>query len=188
MRKHIKAYLITDPNLYPNSPLKFYDFYKNILDSHAISFACYRDKESPNPKLFEVFLKLNQSYQIPSLLNSYFDVALQYGFDGLHCNGKQMHQISDAIQKLPLVFFSAHNEQEIKEADSYGANGIAISPIFQTPNKGKPLGVDFLKRLDLNCYKAEIFALGGIISQKEILEISQIPFCGFASIRYFLNS
>ena len=188
MRKRIKAYLITDPNLYPSSPLKFYDFYKNILDSHAISFACYRDKESPKPKLFEVFLKLNQNYQIPSLLNSHFEMALEYGFDGLHCNGKQIQQISDAKQKLPLVFFSAHNEQEIREADSYGADGITLSPIFATPNKGKPLGIDFLKTLNLDCYKAKIFALGGIISQKEILEISRIPFCGFASIRYFLSS
>ncbi len=113
-------------------------------------------------------------------------MALKYGFEGLHCNGNQIRQITLAKQKLPLVFFSAHNTEEIKKADSYGANGITISPIFATPNKGKPLGVDFLKTLNPKDYKAEIFALGGIISQKKVLEISQTPICNFASIRYFL--
>lgn len=186
MRKRIKAYLITDPSLYPNSPLEFYDFYRKILDSHTINFSCYRDKGTPNPKLLEVFLKLNQNYKIPSLLNSHLDMALKYGFEGLHCKGSQIHQIASVKQKLPLVFFSAHNKKEIKEADSYGADGITISPIFPTPNKGKPLGVDFLKTLNPKDYKAEIFALGGIISQKEVLEISKTPICNFASIRYFL--
>ena len=145
MRKRIKAYLITDSKLYPTSPREFQNFYRRILDSHQIDFACYRDKQNVfNPSLLEVFLKLNQYYKIPSLVNSNLAIALKFGFDGLHCNGMQMQQIAEAKKKIPLVFYSAHSSEEILQADLEGANGITISPIFKTQNKGQPLGIDFL--------------------------------------------
>ncbi|MDE5603593.1 MAG: thiamine phosphate synthase, partial [Helicobacter sp.] len=86
MKKLIKAYLITSPTLYPATPSDFTTFYKKILDTHKIHFACYRDKTLAfNPKLLEIFLKLNQSYKIPSLINSNFELGIKFGFDGLHC-------------------------------------------------------------------------------------------------------
>ncbi|TLD89237.1 thiamine phosphate synthase [Helicobacter sp. MIT 05-5294] len=188
MRKPIKAYLITEPTLYPTTSLKFYDFYLKIIESHPIHFAAYRDKACHfNPALIEVFLKLNQKHKIPSLLNSNLDLAIQFGFDGVHCNSSQMWQIPLAKTKLPFVFFSAHNLQEMREADKQGANGITISPIFQTPNKGIPLGIDFLKTLNPKDFLAEIFALGGIISQQQLQQLAQTKIQNFASIRYFLS-
>ena len=179
MRKHIKAYLITDSKLYPTSPREFQNFYQRILDSHQIDFACYRDKQN-------VF-KLNQYYKIPSLVNSNLAIALKFGFDGLHCNGMQMQQIAEAKKKIPLVFYSAHSSEEILQADLEGANGITISPIFKTQNKGQPLGIDFLEKLNPKNYQAEIFALGGIIGAKEVEAISKTSIKSFASIRYFLS-
>lgn len=187
-RKPIKAYLITEPTLYPKTPSKFYDFYTRILERHSIHFAAYRDKDSNfNPTLIEVFLKLNQKHRIVSLLNSNLDLAIQFGFDGVHCNGSQMQQIRIAKEKLPYIFFSAHSLQEIREANQQGANGITISPIFKTPNKGTPLGIDFLNALEPKDFSAEIFALGGIITQTQIQKLSTTKIKSFASIRYFLN-
>lgn len=188
VRKHIKAYLITDSKLYPTSPREFQNFYQRILDSHQIDFACYRDKQNVfNPSLLEVFLKLNQYCKIPSLVNSNLAIALKFGFDGLHCNGMQMQQIAEAKKKIPLVFYSAHSSKEILQADLEGANGITISPIFKTQNKGQPLGIDFLEKLNPKNYQAEIFALGGIIGAKEVEAISKTSIKNFASIRYFLS-
>lgn len=188
MRKPIKAYLITEPTLYPKTPLKFHDFYARILERHSIHFAAYRDKDSNfNPALIEVFLNLNQRHRIISLLNSNLDLAIQFGFDGVHCNSSQMQQIRIAKEKLPYVFFSAHSLQEIQEANQQGADGITISPIFETPNKGTPLGIEFLNALEPQEFSAEIFALGGIITQAQIQKLSTTKIKNFASIRYFLD-
>ncbi|WP_297812287.1 thiamine phosphate synthase [uncultured Helicobacter sp.] len=184
----MKFYLITEPTLYPKTPLEFHDFYTRIVERHKPHFAAYRDKDSNfNPALIEVFLSINQKHKIVSLLNSNINLALEFGFEGVHCNGSQMQQIKVAREKkLPFVFFSAHSLQEIQEADKQGANGITISPIFQTPNKGTPLGIEFLNSLEPANFKAEIFALGGIISQQQIQELTTTKIQNFASIRYFL--
>ncbi len=188
VRKPIKAYLITEPTLYPTTPLEFYNFYAKILERHSIHFAAYRDKNSNfNPALIEVFLKLNQRYKVTSLLNSHLELAIHFGFEGVHCNSSQMRQIRIAKTKLPFVFFSAHNLQEIQEADQQGANGITISPIFKTPNKGIPLGINFLDTLEPKDFSAEIFALGGIINQTQIQKLTKTKIQNFASIRYFLG-
>ncbi len=186
MRKSIKTYLITDPFLYPKRASDFCAFYQDILEHHTIYFAAYRDKTAEfNPELIESFLSLNDRFGVVSLLNSNIDLALKLGFSGIHCNAEQLNEIQSLKQKFSYVFFSAHNLEEIKKADLQGANGITISPIFETPNKGKPLGIDFLKKIP-PC-KADIFALGGIISQAQVKSLKQTRIRNFASIRYFLN-
>lgn len=77
--------------------------------------------------------------------------------------------------------------QDLDKADKMGASGITISPIFQSPNKGIPLGIEFLKRINPKDYQAEIFALGGIVTEIEIDVLKQTQIHNFASIRYFLN-
>ena len=182
-----KAYLITDSNFYPKTADKFYDFYKRILDDKQVNFACYRQKDSSfDYSLCETFLKLNQEYKIPSLLNSFIEIAKKYGFSGIHCNSTQKNRIQELCQDFSYIFYSAHSLQDIKEADSFGANGIAISPIFKTPNKDKPKGIDFLNTIDTDSIKADIFALGGIITDSHIKEIQSTKIKNFASIRYFL--
>ena len=64
---------------------------------------------------------------------------------------------------------------------------VRFLPIFKTQNKGQPLGIDFLEKLNPKNYQAEIFALGGIIGAKEVEAISKTSIKNFASIRYFLS-
>ncbi|TLD83497.1 thiamine phosphate synthase [Helicobacter sp. MIT 11-5569] len=188
MRKPIKAYLITAPFLYPSSPLEFRKFYQNILQKYKLDFAAYRDKTMQfDLRLIEIFLELNDAFGVVSLLNTDFTLACKFGFDGVHCNSMQLDKIPEYKKQLQYVFYSAHDMQSLEKADKNGANGITISPIFKTPNKGNPLGVDFLKRINPKDYQAEIFALGGIISNDEISALKQTQIQNFASIRYFLH-
>lgn len=188
MRKSIKTYLITDPYLYPKSSLKFRKFYQSVLEKHNPQFAAYRDKTAHfNSELLEIFLELNSVFNVVSLLNSNADLALKLGFDGVHCNSMQLDRIQDCKKSLKYVFYSAHDINGIEEADKQGADGITISPIFKTPNKGEPLGIAFLKHINPKAYKAEIFALGGIVTEVEINALKQTQIQNFASIRYFLN-
>ncbi len=116
------------------------------------------------------------------------DIALAeaLGFHGVHLKGNQINFIEYAKRKNLVVFYSAHSLEEMLKADMLGADGITISPIFYTPNKGKPLGVKWLKAVSSNYnFKADIFALGGIISEQEVAQLHECRIDGFASIRYF---
>jgi thiamine-phosphate pyrophosphorylase len=61
---------------------------------------------------------------------------------------------------------------------------VTYSPIFTTPNKGEPKGIEDLKDV-LEITEIKIFALGGIVEDEQIKSISQTDSFGFASIRYF---
>ncbi|MCI5968534.1 thiamine phosphate synthase [Helicobacter sp.] len=188
MRKPIKAYLITDAFLYPKFPLEFRRFYQAILHKHKPSFAAYRDKTMQfDSQLLEVFLESNYRFNVVSLLNSNADLALKFGFEGVHCNGEQLEQIQNYKKIFRYVFYSAHSMQGLERADKMGAKGITISPIFKSPNKGMPLGIEFLKHINPKDYRADIFALGGIITETEINMLRQTKIQNFASIRYFIK-
>lgn len=188
MRKGIKSYLITDCNLYPKDKKEFCSFYHSILDSHKVDFACFRDKSNVyNPHLLESFLELNLRYKIKSFINSNYKLALEFGFDGLHCNSYQINLIKPAKDKKLMVFFSGHHERDIMDSSLQGADAVTISPIFHSPNKGEPLGVGALEELTISNASINIIALGGITSIEQIKKISHIPLFGFASIRYFLS-
>ena len=131
-------------------------------------------------------MTLNEQYKIPSLLNSYDDFALKYGFSGIHCNSKQLDKIKSFKSRFSYVFYSAHTLEEIYQADNCGTNAVTISPIFAVENKGKPLGVEFLEKLNPKNFKADIYALGGIINATHLEQIICTPIKNFASIRYFL--
>lgn len=68
-----------------------------------------------------------------------------------------------------------------------GADYITYSPIFSTPNKGEPVGLEKLKeindKININC-----FALGEIVSDEQILACEKTGIYGFASIRYFIKN
>jgi thiamine-phosphate pyrophosphorylase len=96
----------------------------------------------------------------------------------------QTTDIKDAKSLGLFVVISCHTVDDAKRAEFLGADMITYSPIFDTPNKGKPLGVDAISRLREEI-DIPIIALGGIIEQKEIDAVMSRGASGFASIRYF---
>ncbi|MBR2148512.1 MAG: thiamine phosphate synthase, partial [Campylobacter sp.] len=80
-----------------------------------------------------------------------------------------------------------HNIKEIELANQYGADFITFSPIFATPNKGEPKGLEALKEA-VKISKAKVIALGGIVSKEHIDKVMSFGAVGFASIRYFTVS
>lgn len=65
-----------------------------------------------------------------------------------------------------------------------GADYVTYSPIFVSPNKGKPKGVEDLQKL-LEKTEIKVFALGGIVSHEQIDLVEESGVYGFASIRHF---
>jgi len=86
-----------------------------------------------------------------------------------------------------FAVISCHSEKEILEAEKKGADAVTYSPIFNTPNKGEPKGLEDLnERVDK--ISLPIIALGGITTPEQVKAVEKSGAYGFASIRYFIDN
>ncbi|PAF47158.1 hypothetical protein BKH46_04975 [Helicobacter sp. 12S02634-8] len=112
-------------------------------------------------------------------------IAQTYNYDGIHIKGGRLQEAQSLIKEGLEIFYSAHQDTEVFAALNAGITHITISPIFPSPQKGKPLGIAYLNRFTPNI-KKHLFALGGITSPQEVHSIQKQGLRGFAGIRYFL--
>ena len=182
------SYLITDPKYYTNDPNKFSQILNESLKKNHVDIACFRDKVSLNQiELSLIFFDICKKHKIKKIIiNSNINFAFKYKFDGVHLTSSQLNQIRKAKSLNLFVITSSHNNNELTISQKYGANMTTFSPIFSTPDKNKPLGCEYLKKI-INQYKIPIIALGGIISEEHLSKIRAMDAYGFASIRFFCN-
>jgi len=181
-------YLITDPKYYTNDEKEFEEVLINVLNKHQIDIACFRDKESANfEEIAKIFIKTCKEKNITNiLLNGNYLLAHKLNATGVHLTSTQFDDIKKAKELGLYVIISCHTFEDIKKAIDYQAHAVTYSPIFETPNKGLPKGIEILKEA-VDMYKnINIIALGGIINEKQIEQISKTKAYGFASIRYFV--
>lgn len=169
-------YLISDPNCH----------YKSF---DGADFVCYRDKSAVNfeEKAIAFIKKAKQDGIEDIFLSEDYLLAQKLGARGVHLTSKQFVFIGEAKRCGLKVIISTHTQAEIEEAIRKKVDYITYSPIFETPNKGTPKGVEDLKKMVLR-YNIPIIALGGIISEKEISKVKEAGVYGFASIRYFTGA
>lgn len=187
-KEPLKQYLITDPDYYTNNVVTFENKLREVLEKNQIHIACFRDKTSKNyEELARVFVTVCQEYKIEKiLLNENLPLAKELGC-GIHLTSKQFEYIKEAKNKDMYVIISCHSIHEIEKAQQAFVNAVTYSPIFETPNKGEPKGMEKFRKAVRIYEDLDIIALGGIISQKEVNLISKTRAYGFASIRYFLT-
>ena len=180
-------YLITDPQYYSNDVELFKKKLKAVLKTKKVDYACFRDKSSKNyEELALVFVKVCKKYGVKQiLLNENLTLAKKLKC-GVHLTSLQFDLIKEAKEHDLYVVISCHDISQIEKAQKSFVNAVTYSPIFFTPNKGEPKGLPNLKKI-LSIYDMNIIALGGIINNKQIEDISNTKAYGFASIRYFLN-
>jgi len=179
----MKQYLITDPTYYLNFELTL----KNALLEHKPEYACFRDKRSINhDEKVRTFMSIGREFSDAKLIvHSHLELALKYKSDAFHVASSDFETIKRAKESNLFVVASAHSIEEAKEAVGFGADALTFSPIFATPNKSKPVGLEKLKEI-IDIIGAPIFALGGIITDAQISALEKVEPYGFASIRYFL--
>ncbi len=184
----MKSYLITDPKYYTDNPKTFKNILNRVLSKYKPSIACFRDKTSSNvEQLAKVFLDVCKDNNIEIILiNSNINLANKLGFNGVHLTSSQFDNIQKAKDLELFTVISCHDEDELNLAQMNGASMATYSPIFDTPNKGKPCGITDLNNITCK-YNIPIIALGGIIDQSHIQQIAKTKAIGFASIRYFIN-
>jgi len=175
-------YAITDPNYFD---LDNADEYFANLDADMVLF---RDKQSSNyTKDAAKFLYHSKSYNFKKILHQDYELAYGLNCDGVHLTSKQLVDIKSAKKLNLFTIVSTHSIEEIFKAKLLGADAVTFSPIFATPNKAEPKGIDKLKKA-INCCDIKVIALGGIVTQNEVNLIKQTKAWGFASIRYFIKT
>jgi thiamine-phosphate pyrophosphorylase len=168
----LQKYLITDPVYYKD----FKSTLTKAIETYHPDFICFRDKTST--KNAKLSIEIAKYYKIPIIVNQYIDL-LKLGFDGIHLTSNQINLVD--YFKEYITICSTHNFQEVKKA--INSNFITFSPIFNSKNR-QGLGIEILD--EVYKYHKNIFALGGIISDKEVKLLTQTKAIGFASIRYFV--
>jgi len=188
MSNNFINYLITDPKYYSFNPIKLKKKLIFVKNRKKVDFVCFRDKTSPNFKELAInFLKISKKLKFRKIfINSDINLAYRYKFDGVHLRSDQLDLIKSAKRKKLIVIASTHNLFEIKKAIKNRADFITYSPIFFTPHKGEPKGLNILRKM-ISKNNIKIIALGGIVNRYQIHKIKLKKSFGFASIRYFVK-
>ncbi len=182
----MKKYLITSREFYTDTPAVFRNILHEQIKEHSIDFALYRDKSNPNYAIQAAhFVEVCSQFEsVKSFIHRDVDLAKKLNATGVHLTSTQFEKIEYAKSLGLEVIVSTHTKDEVLDAQKKGADYVTYSPIFASPNKGEPKGVEDLKEL-LEMCKIKVFALGGIVTQEQIKKIEKTDIFGFASIRYF---
>lgn len=115
------------------------------------------------------------------IVNERADVAICTGAPGVHLGAGSI-PVSEARRLLPEGFigWSAHSPGEAARVATEGADFVTLSPIWASPGKGEPLGVDVLSLAD--CGTVPVLALGGI-GPEEVRVAANAGASGVAVIR-----
>jgi thiamine-phosphate pyrophosphorylase len=122
------------------------------------------------------------------LVNGRLDVALACGADGVHLPADSLP--AGALRRATppgfLVGVSCHTVEEVEAAAREGASFAVLGPIFATPGKEPPLGVDLLRQAcgRVAPLRFPVLALGGLTLQNAAACLDAGA-AGLAAIRLF---
>ncbi|WP_373032264.1 thiamine phosphate synthase [Sulfurovum sp.] len=174
------SYAITDP-----STLDLNHLERDLTRfSQKASMIVYRDKS--NASKYDVdFVKAAKVFGFEKvIIHGDLVSANAAGADGVHLSSLQLNDIPEAKAMDLFVVVSTHSIDELKNAESLGADMATFSPVFDTPNKGLPVGLEALASVTSQV-NIPVLALGGILTQEQISACQIAGASGFASIRYF---
>jgi len=182
----MNKYLITSREFYTDTPAIFRSILHEQFVKHLPDFALYRDKSNPNYDIQAAhFVEVCKQFKsVKSFIHRDAKLAKELGASGVHLTSTQGDDIEFAKGLGLEVITSTHTIDEALLAQQKGADAITYSPIFTSPNKGEPKGIEELEKL-LGICEIKVFALGGIVTEEQIELVKNTKAYGFASIRYF---
>lgn len=149
----------------------------------GVDFIQIREKDISARELFEFTLAVLEvrgneiRTPVPTkvLLNSRADVARAAGADGVHLPARAPQQTLPGL----VVVRSCHVLTEIKASS---ADFVTFGPVFASPGKGPPVGLDVLR---VACQLGKpVYALGGV-TWENAAECMHAGAEGIAGIRLF---
>ncbi|MEO7109565.1 MAG: thiamine phosphate synthase [Polyangiaceae bacterium] len=129
----------------------------------------FRDKVHDVYAVLDVTQKLEKIIhdhgQLFFLTRRHLRIAWEIRTDGVHMNDEKPTSLSRAsLLPGPKVLLSmpAHSDDDVAHAITNDVDWIFVSPIFATPNKGQPRGLDAIRNGAKIKGDLQIIALGGI--------------------------
>lgn len=182
----MQKYLITSREFYTDTPAIFRNIVHEQFIKHAPTYALYRDKANLNYDIqASHFVEVCRQFEnVKSFIHRDVKLAKSLEASGVHLTSTQFDEIKKAKELGLEVIISTHTHNEVLKAQTLGADAVTYSPIFASPGKGEPKGIEDLKEL-LKISEIKVFALGGIVTQKQVDIVQESGIYGFASIRYF---
>lgn len=119
------------------------------------------------------------------LVNTRTDVALAAGAHGVHlpAYSPAPSQLRAILPHGFLVGVSCHNVNEVLRADHEGADFVVYGPVFSSPGKGTPVGIEGLRHA-CSVTTLPVFALGGV-TKKNAADCLAAGAAGVAAITMF---
>jgi len=119
------------------------------------------------------------------LVNTRLDIALSSGAGGVHLPSGSV--APSRWRKITpegfLIGVSCHTIVDLREASSDGADFAVYGPVFASPGKGPPIGIEGLTE-GVRASRLPVYALGGI-TQKNTATCLLAGAAGVAAISWF---
>jgi thiamine-phosphate pyrophosphorylase len=131
--------------------------------------------------LVSKILEMTEDTPTRVLVNDRLDVALASGADGLHLPSDGL-PLAVVRGLIGLVGVSTHTLEEVRSADSGGADFIVFGPVFDTPGKAA-VGLDRLREVT-KVTRIPVLAIGGITNENTE-QVIRAGAAGIAAIRLF---
>ncbi|WP_456451835.1 thiamine phosphate synthase [Hydrogenimonas sp.] len=181
-------YAITDPAHYGRDPEDMARRVAEVLGRQRVDAICLRDKHADDyAALAQAFQDLAPRFPgTRFLLHTDWRLAATLGAHGVHLPANAYEEVPRAKAAGLWTVLSTHTLEEALRAQALGADAVTYSPIFETPGKGAPKGLEKLKEIK-DKISITLIALGGIVTPDQIDAVERAGADGFASIRYFVN-
>ena len=149
----------------------------------GVDYIQIREKDITARELFEFTLAVlecraeggNNHLHTKILVNTRADVAAATGADGVHLPASAPSEVLPDL----MVVRSCHTLEEVATAQ---ADFVTFGPIFESPGKGAPLGLEALRQACT--LRRQVYALGGV-NWENAAECIAMGAHGIAGIRLF---
>ncbi len=152
------------------------------IQAASADYIQIREKDLSAKALLDLTRRAVALTNTPILVNSRADIAPAAGARGVHLPAGSI--AARALRGLvELIAVSCHTLDEVRMAEDEGADFVVFGPIFATPGKGLPVGLDTLARAAASV-RIPVLALGGVTAANANLCVLSGA-AGIAGIRLF---
>lgn len=125
---------------------------------------------------------------VPLLISDRVDVALLVDADGVHLpeRGLAVSHARALLGPKAIIGASRHDLAGVLSAQNEDCDYATLSPVFASPNKGAPIGVQAFAAVATSC-TLPLYALGGVRTQ-DVPALAAVGAAGVAVIRDVMDA